>query len=58
MGNKPIRVVVADDEAEQVAAYAAAGCDELIVPDFTMGSMARRKDTCDQFLAEVASNFR
>lgn len=44
--------------AEQVGAYAAAGCDELIVPDFTMGSMARRKDTCDQFLAEVASNFR
>ena len=44
--------------AEQVAAYAAAGCDELIVPDFTMGSMARRKETCDQFLAEVASNFR
>lgn len=44
--------------AEQVAAYAAAGCDELIVPDFTMGSMARRKDTCDQFLAEVAPNFR
>lgn len=43
---------------EIVAAYRDAGCDELIVPDFTMGPMARRKDTCDLFFNEVASNFR
>ena len=36
----------------------AVGCDELIVPDFTMGGPQRRKDTCDQFIEEVASNFR
>jgi F420-dependent oxidoreductase-like protein len=41
-----------------VGAYQDAGCDELIIPDWTMGSPQRRKDTCDQFLAEVASNFR
>jgi F420-dependent oxidoreductase-like protein len=41
-----------------VAAYKEAGCDELIIPDFTMGSPERRKDTCDQFMEEVASNFR
>lgn len=42
---------------EIVAAYRDAGCDELIVPDFTMGPMARRKDTCDLFINEVAANF-
>jgi alkanesulfonate monooxygenase SsuD/methylene tetrahydromethanopterin reductase-like flavin-dependent oxidoreductase (luciferase family) len=44
--------------AEVVAAYKDAGCDELIIPDWTMGSPQRRKDTCDQFIEEVASNFR
>lgn len=39
-------------------AYRDAGCDELIIPDFTLGPMERRKDTCDLFLNEVAANFR
>jgi F420-dependent oxidoreductase-like protein len=43
---------------EIVGAYRDAGCDELIIPDFTLGPMERRKDTCDLFLNEVASNFR
>jgi F420-dependent oxidoreductase-like protein len=43
---------------EIVEAYRAAGCDELIIPDFTLGPMDRRKDTCDLFVNEVASNFR
>jgi F420-dependent oxidoreductase-like protein len=43
---------------EIVAAYRDAGCDELIIPDFTLGPMARRKDTCDLFLSEVAAHFR
>jgi F420-dependent oxidoreductase-like protein len=43
---------------EVVAAYRDAGVDELIVPDWTMGSMARRTDTVDLFWAEVASHFR
>ncbi|MEY2425103.1 MAG: hypothetical protein QOI61_675, partial [Actinomycetota bacterium] len=41
-----------------IGAYQDAGADEVIIPDFTMGSMARRKDTCDLFMAEVAANFR
>ena len=43
---------------EIVAAYRDAGCDELIVPDFTLGPMERRKETCDLFINEVAPNFR
>ena len=41
-----------------VGQYRDAGADELIVPDFTMGPMARRQDTCDLFINEVASHFR
>jgi F420-dependent oxidoreductase-like protein len=44
--------------AEAIAAYQDAGADEIIIPDFTMGSAPRRIATCDQFIEEVASNFR
>jgi F420-dependent oxidoreductase-like protein len=43
---------------EIVGQYEAAGADELIVPDFTLGSAARKRDTCDLFIEEVASAFR
>jgi len=43
---------------EIVGAYRDAGCDELIIPDFTLGPMGRRKDTCDLFINEVAPTFR
>ena len=43
---------------EQVAAYAVAGVDELIVPDWMMGSAERTKDTLDLFWHEVAVHFR
>jgi F420-dependent oxidoreductase-like protein len=43
---------------EIIGAYKDAGADEIIIPDFTMGSAPRRKDTCDMFIEEVASNFR
>lgn len=42
---------------EIVAAYEAAGVDELIVPDFTLGTGERRRDTLDLFATEVASHF-
>jgi F420-dependent oxidoreductase-like protein len=35
---------------EVVAAYAAAGVDELIIPDFTLGRGSRRTDTYDLFI--------
>lgn len=41
-----------------IGAYQEAGADEIIIPDFTMGSLSRRRDTCDLFINEVASNFR
>ena len=41
-----------------VGRYREAGADELIIPDFTLGSVARAKDTCDLFMAEVAPAFR
>jgi F420-dependent oxidoreductase-like protein len=43
---------------EIVGRYRDAGVDELIVPDFTLGPMARRKDTCDLLINEVAPHFR
>jgi len=41
-----------------VGAYRDAGADELIIPDFTLGSGSRRTDTVDLFFTEVASHFR
>ncbi|HXW38117.1 MAG TPA: TIGR03560 family F420-dependent LLM class oxidoreductase [Acidimicrobiales bacterium] len=41
-----------------VGSYAEAGADELIIPDFTLGSAPRRKDTCDLFMEQVAAHFR
>lgn len=41
-----------------VGRYRDAGADELIIPDSTLGSQAARKDTCDQFIEEVAAHFR
>jgi alkanesulfonate monooxygenase SsuD/methylene tetrahydromethanopterin reductase-like flavin-dependent oxidoreductase (luciferase family) len=38
--------------------YRDSGADELIIPDFTMGSMSSRKDTCDLFMQEIAPHFR
>jgi len=43
---------------EQIAAYDAVGVDELIIPDWMMGSAARTVDTLDLFWNEVAVHFR
>jgi F420-dependent oxidoreductase-like protein len=58
---RPGQQVIAGTPAEVadiVARYRDAGADELIVPDFTLGPMARKKDTCDLFMQEVAPAFR
>jgi F420-dependent oxidoreductase-like protein len=58
---RPGQPVIAGTPAEVadiVARYRDAGADELIVPDFTLGPMARKKDTCDLFMQEVAPAFR
>ena len=41
-----------------VGQYAEAGLDELIVPDATLGSGARKKETCDLFIEQIAPSFR
>jgi F420-dependent oxidoreductase-like protein len=41
-----------------VGEYVEAGAQELIVPDSTLGSAARKKETCDLFIEEVAPAFR
>jgi hypothetical protein len=41
--------------AEIVARYRDAGADELIVPDFTLGSLSNRKQTYDLFMQEVVA---
>lgn len=44
--------------SDTIGRYRDSGADELIIPDFTMGSMQRRKDTCDLFMQEIAPHFR
>jgi F420-dependent oxidoreductase-like protein len=44
--------------ADIVGQYQEAGAHELIVPDFTLGSGARKKDTCDLLIEEIAPAFR
>jgi len=43
-----------DEVIEVMKRYAEAGADEFIVPDFTLGPMPRRKDTCDLFIERIA----
>lgn len=43
---------------ELMGEYSQAGADEFIVPCFTMADRARRKDTCDMFIEEVAPALR
>lgn len=40
---------------ERLHAYQAAGVSELIVPDFTMPDPARKRETIEKFMVEVAA---
>lgn len=44
----------AEQVAETVRAYAEAGVDELIVPDFTLGGRSQKLETLDRFISEIA----
>jgi F420-dependent oxidoreductase-like protein len=57
-GQRPAIIGTPDEVTEIVARYRDSGADELIVPDFTLGSLARKKETCDLFMQEVAPAFR
>ncbi len=41
-----------------LGAYAAAGVDEFVLPDWNLGTGTARRDVLDRFLAEVAAPFR
>ncbi|MFV2089654.1 MAG: LLM class F420-dependent oxidoreductase [Pseudomonadales bacterium] len=43
-----------DQVKDIVASYEASGVDELIVPDFTLGSGPRKIETLDRFITDVA----
>ncbi len=43
---------------ERLGSYRDAGCDELIIPDFSLGSEAERLETMERFITEVAADFR
>jgi F420-dependent oxidoreductase-like protein len=55
---QPVIVGTPAEVADIVGQYQEAGADELIIPDFTFGPLARTLDTCDLFMQEVASAFR
>src|SRR5258707_1596064 len=54
----PVIVGTPGEVADIVARYQDAGADELIVPDFTFGPIARAKDTYAPFIGDVAPGFR
>ncbi len=55
---RPVMAGTPEDLRDVVAAYAEAGLDELIVPDFTLGSGAQKLEALDRFAGEVAPAFR
>jgi len=44
---RPVIVGTPGEVVDIVGRYREAGARELIIPDFTLGSLARAKDTCD-----------
>ncbi|HEY1282224.1 MAG TPA: LLM class F420-dependent oxidoreductase [Acidimicrobiales bacterium] len=54
---RPTIVGTPTEVVDIVAAYAQAGVDELIIPDFNLGPPSRRRDTMELFMNEVASRF-
>jgi F420-dependent oxidoreductase-like protein len=55
---RPYIIGTPSEVTDIVGQYREAGADELIVPDSTLGSVTRKKDTCDLFMQEVAANLR
>jgi F420-dependent oxidoreductase-like protein len=54
----PVIIGTPAEVTDLIAQYREAGADEIIIPDFTLGRGARKKDTCDLFMQEVAPAFR
>ncbi len=54
----PLLVGSITEMQDRLGAYLAAGLDEMIVPDFALGTGAARLDALDRFLIDVAAPFR
>ena len=54
----PLMIGSTDQMQAELQAYADAGLDEFIVPDFGLGTGSHRLDALDRFLTEVAAPFR
>ncbi|MEE2776629.1 MAG: LLM class F420-dependent oxidoreductase [Acidobacteriota bacterium] len=56
-GDSPLPLIAGnvDEVRETIAAYADAGLDEFIVPDFNMGPRERKVPVLDRFIKEVAT---
>lgn len=53
-GGRPAIVGTPEEVKEIVRAYEEAGVDELIIPDFTLGDQARKIETIETFITQVA----
>jgi alkanesulfonate monooxygenase SsuD/methylene tetrahydromethanopterin reductase-like flavin-dependent oxidoreductase (luciferase family) len=58
MGERPCVAGTPTRIAERVAAWRDVGVDELIVPDFGLGTGSRRADAMDAIIERVAPGFR
>ena len=56
-GSRPTLVGSVEAVTDQLGELHEAGAKELIIPDWTYESLARRDDELDQFISEVATNF-
>jgi F420-dependent oxidoreductase-like protein len=56
--DRPRLVGTPAEVADIVGRYRAAGAQELIIPDVTLGPLPQCKDVCDLFMEQVASAFR
>jgi F420-dependent oxidoreductase-like protein len=56
--DRPTIIGTPSEVRDIVQGYVEAGVDELIIPDFNLGPLARRLDTYDLFVEEVAAAFR
>jgi F420-dependent oxidoreductase-like protein len=55
---RPEIVGTPSEVVEVIGRYREAGADELILPDFSLGTIDQKKETYDLFMAEVAPHFR
>jgi alkanesulfonate monooxygenase SsuD/methylene tetrahydromethanopterin reductase-like flavin-dependent oxidoreductase (luciferase family) len=55
---RPLMAGTPERMRDVLAAYAEAGLDELIVPDFTLGSGEAKREALDRFSEDVAAAFR